>query len=154
MLRRSHRQFLPVCRWIQIAIISSAVSWVERVVEGVEILIWFEYHREYSIESPFLRGFDFELKQNKKNTDPKMAGTVSADIPTSLASSAIFYSLFFPALILWFVYWKLSRRRLYKLAGELPGPEGYPIIGNALELVGTPHCKSTHFTSKWNLWTV
>lgn len=70
-----------------------------------------------------------------------MAGTVSADIPNSLASSAIFYSLLIPAMILWFVYWKLSRRRLYKLAAQLPGPEGYPIIGNALELVGTPHCK-------------
>lgn len=68
-----------------------------------------------------------------------MAGTVSADIPTSLASSAIFYSLLIPAMILWFVYWKLSRRRLYQLAAQLPGPEGYPIIGNALELVGTPH---------------
>lgn len=70
-----------------------------------------------------------------------MAGTISADIPNSLASTAIFYSLLFPAILLWFVYWKLSRRRLYQLAAKIPGPDGYPFIGNALELTGTAHCK-------------
>lgn len=71
-----------------------------------------------------------------------MAGTVSADIPPPMASTAIFYSLLIPAAILWFVYWRLSRRRLYELADKLPGPNGLPLIGNALDLTGSSHSKS------------
>lgn len=68
-----------------------------------------------------------------------MAGTVSADFPQSTASTAVFYSLLIPAALLWFVYWRLSRRRLYELADKLPGPQGLPLIGNALDLTGTSH---------------
>lgn len=70
-----------------------------------------------------------------------MAGTVSADIAQSSASTAVFYSLLIPAAILWFVYWRLSRRHLYELAAKLPGPKGLPIIGNALDLTGSSHSK-------------
>lgn len=69
-----------------------------------------------------------------------MAGTVSADFPQS-TSTAVFYSLLVPAALLWFVYWRLSRRRLYQLAAKLPGPKGLPLIGNALDLTGSSHSK-------------
>lgn len=54
-----------------------------------------------------------------------MAGSVSVDnsVPQT-PSSAIFFSLLVPALVLWYIYWRLSRRRLYELAEKLPGPEG------------------------------
>lgn len=70
-----------------------------------------------------------------------MTGTVAADFQ-STASTAIFYSLLIPAAILWFMYWRLSRRHLYELAAKLPGPKGLPLIGNALDLTGTSHSKS------------
>jgi len=68
-----------------------------------------------------------------------MGGTISADIPQSTGSTAVFYSLLIPAAILWFVYWRLSRRRLYALAEKLPGPPGLPLLGNALDLTGSSH---------------
>ncbi|CAH0560444.1 unnamed protein product [Brassicogethes aeneus] len=51
-------------------------------------------------------------------------------------SSSSFYYLLIPALALWYVYWNVSRKRFYQLAEKIPGPKGYPLIGNALELVG------------------
>lgn len=73
-----------------------------------------------------------------------MSGTVSADFPHSTASTAVFYSLLIPAAVLWFIYWRLSRRHLYNLAEKLPGPPGFPLIGNALDLTGTSHSKCNH----------
>lgn len=71
-----------------------------------------------------------------------MAGSISVDHSASqTTSSAIFFSLLVPALILWYIYWRLSRRRLYALADKLPGPDGLPFIGNALDLTGTSHSK-------------
>lgn len=72
-----------------------------------------------------------------------MAGPISADYPSQQQASSmtVFFSLLFPALILWYVYWKLSRRHMYKLAEKIPGPPGLPIIGNALDLTGTSHSK-------------
>jgi hypothetical protein len=80
-----------------------------------------------------------------------MAGTVSADFPQSSASTAVFYSLLIPAVLLWFVYWRLSRRRLYELAENIPGPKGLPIIGNALDLTGTSHSEYRRRVSSINL---
>ncbi|XP_066257508.1 cytochrome P450 4g15-like isoform X1 [Euwallacea similis] len=42
-------------------------------------------------------------------------------------------------ITLYYVYWKVSRRRMIELADRIPGPKGWPIIGNALEFVGSPH---------------
>lgn len=72
-----------------------------------------------------------------------MAGTISAENPSQsqVPSMKVFFSLLFPALVLWYVYWKLSRRHMYKLAEKLPGPPGLPLIGNALDLTGSSHSK-------------
>ena len=53
----------------------------------------------------------------------------------------VFYFLLVPALLLWFIYWKLSRKHLYELASKLPGPTGLPLLGNALDFVGSSHSK-------------
>lgn len=52
-------------------------------------------------------------------------------------SSSIFYLLLIPTLLTWYVYWYLSRRHMIKLAEKLPGPKGWPVIGNALEFAGS-----------------
>jgi cytochrome P450 family 4 len=62
------------------------------------------------------------------------ATEVVADASTSATNS--FYYLLIPALVLGFVYWKLQRRRFVELAEKLPGPRGYPIIGNAIDFLG------------------
>ena len=70
-----------------------------------------------------------------------MAGPISAENPSQGTSMTVFFSLLFPALVLWYIYWKLSRRHMYNLADKLPGPNGLPFIGNALDLAGTSHSK-------------
>lgn len=52
------------------------------------------------------------------------------------AATSMFYMLLVPALILWYAYWRMSRRHMYELAEKLAGPKGYPLIGNALEFTG------------------
>lgn len=51
----------------------------------------------------------------------------------------VFYFLLAPALLLWFIYWRISRQHMLKLAEKIPGPPGLPLLGNALELIGTSH---------------
>lgn len=63
--------------------------------------------------------------------------------PDSLASStvvsatSVFYFLLLPAAILFYAYWKISRRHFLELAEKIPGPPGLPFLGNALEFVGS-----------------
>ncbi|CAG4941072.1 unnamed protein product [Colias eurytheme] len=52
------------------------------------------------------------------------------------AATNLFYVLLVPALILWYTYWRMSRRNLYELADKISGPKGLPLIGNALEFTG------------------
>ncbi|CAH0759292.1 unnamed protein product [Diatraea saccharalis] len=48
----------------------------------------------------------------------------------------MFYMLLVPAVVLWYAYWKISRRHMYELAAKLNGPPGLPLIGNALDFTG------------------
>jgi len=56
--------------------------------------------------------------------------------PSASATITLFY-LLVPALILYFVYWKLQRRRFVELAEKIPGPKGYPIIGHGPYFLGS-----------------
>ncbi|PZC76821.1 cytochrome P450 4g15 [Helicoverpa armigera] len=55
------------------------------------------------------------------------------------AATSLFYVLLVPALILWYAYWRMSRRHMYELAEKLQGPPGLPLLGNALEFTGGSH---------------
>lgn len=55
---------------------------------------------------------------------------------SSWAATSMFYMLLVPALILWYAYWRMSRRNMYELAEKLSGPKGLPILGNALDFTG------------------
>lgn len=57
-------------------------------------------------------------------------------------ATSLFYFLLAPALLLWFIYWKLSRRHLVELGNKLPGPKPLPVIGNLMTVLGSPHSKN------------
>nr|WCC58131.1 cytochrome P450 [Pharsalia antennata] len=66
--------------------------------------------------------------------------TVTPDLTSSgavLSATSIFYFLLLPALALWYAYWKISRKHMNELAEKIPGPKALPIIGNALEFLGS-----------------
>lgn len=71
-----------------------------------------------------------------------MAGRVASDwgsTANTMAASQMFYLLLVPLFVLWLIYFKLSRRNLNKHAANIPGPPGYPIIGNLFDLMGSSH---------------
>lgn len=72
-----------------------------------------------------------------------MAGLVSptaSEVHSDIVSPLnVFLSLLVPAIVLWYIYWRMSRRNMYKLAEKIPGPPGIPILGNALDFLGTSH---------------
>lgn len=61
-----------------------------------------------------------------------------------MPSTTMFYMLLVPAILLYYAYWRISRRHLYELADKIEGPKGLPLLGNALEFVGTSHGNSKH----------
>ncbi|KAJ8929501.1 hypothetical protein NQ314_017794 [Rhamnusium bicolor] len=68
------------------------------------------------------------------------AATATPDLATPtgiLSPTSIFYFLLVPALVLWYAYWKISRKHMLELAEKIPGPPTVPILGNALEFLGT-----------------
>lgn len=70
--------------------------------------------------------------------EPEMiAGSVAAAASTGLSATTIFLSLLIPALILYYIYFNISRRHMIKLAEKIPGPEGWPLIGNMIMLLGS-----------------
>lgn len=71
-----------------------------------------------------------------RTQDRKMTAATEVVDDASTSATNTFYYLLIPALLLGFVYWKLQRRRFVELANKLPGPKGYPIIGNAMDFLG------------------
>lgn len=88
--------------------------------------------------------------------------TVTPDLATPsgvLSASSVFYFLLIPAVILWYAYWKISRKHMVELAEKIPGPKQLPILGNALEFLGTSpeifkrvYAKSHEFGSVIKMW--
>ncbi|KAL6443558.1 hypothetical protein ACFW04_001602 [Cataglyphis niger] len=66
-----------------------------------------------------------------------ITSAVSAAATAGLSASTVFLSLLIPALVLYYIYFRISNRHLYELGNKLPGPEGLPILGNALMLRGS-----------------
>jgi len=62
-------------------------------------------------------------------------------VPAGLSPSTVFFSLLIPALVLYYVYFRISRRHMLELAEKIPGPQGLPFIGNALMLLGSSDSK-------------
>lgn len=75
--------------------------------------------------------------------EPEMiTGSVTPTMSTGLSASTVFLSLLVPALVLYYIYFKISRRHMIELAEKIPGPEGLPLIGNMLMLLGSSDSKS------------
>lgn len=72
----------------------------------------------------------------------KIAGSAAATASTGLSASTVFLSLLVPALVLYYIYFKISRRHMIELAEKIPGPEGLPLIGNMLMLLGNSDSKA------------
>ncbi|XP_017888706.1 cytochrome P450 4g15 [Ceratina calcarata] len=90
-----------------------------------------------------------------------VAGSMAATAATTagLSATTVFLSLFIPALILYAIYFRISRRHMYELAEKIPGPPALPILGNALDFIGssdtifqTVYQKSFEFNEVIKLW--
>lgn len=71
-----------------------------------------------------------------------MSGTVAPEIAATssyITATSVFYTLLLPALVLWYAYWRISRRHLLELIEKIPGPPGLPLFGNALQFIGSSH---------------
>lgn len=78
---------------------------------------------------------------------------ISPETPVGYSASFIFYSLVVSTLVLWYAYFKISRRRMYELAEKLPGPPGIPLFGNAFEFIGEAPAIFKHVYSHSNTFT-
>lgn len=71
-----------------------------------------------------------------------MATTVTVPLDENLSeATGLFYYLLIATLLLWYIYWRLSRKHMLELAEKIPGPDGLPFLGNALDLLGSPSGK-------------
>lgn len=66
------------------------------------------------------------------------APLIEEDLPKA---TDMFYYLLIATLLLSYIYWRLSRKHMLELAEKIPGPEGLPFLGNALDLLGSPSGK-------------
>lgn len=38
-----------------------------------------------------------------------------------------------------YAYWRTYRQQIHKVSANIPGRKGYPFIGNATDMLGSPH---------------
>ncbi|XP_076238266.1 cytochrome P450 4g15 [Calliopsis andreniformis] len=88
-----------------------------------------------------------------------VTGSVAATAAAGFSATTVFLSLLIPALVLYYIYFRISRRHMIELAEKIPGPAGLPLIGNAAELIGssdtifqTVYQKSFEYDSVIKLW--
>lgn len=88
-----------------------------------------------------------------------VAGSMAAASATGFSASSVFLSLLISALVLYFIYFRISRRHLLELADKIPGPPALPLIGNALDLFGSHDAifstvlkKAENFTDVVKIW--
>ncbi|XP_020278616.1 cytochrome P450 4g15 [Pseudomyrmex gracilis] len=88
-----------------------------------------------------------------------VSGSVAAAASTGVSPTTAFLSLLLPALILYYIYFRISRWHMIELAEKLPGPEGWPLIGNAFLFRGnsdtifrTVYRKSFEFDQVIKIW--
>lgn len=75
------------------------------------------------------------------STPEVITATAAAAATVGLSATTVFFSLLIPALILYYIYFRISHRHMIELAEKLPGPDGLPLIGNALMFTGTAESK-------------
>ncbi|OXU24891.1 hypothetical protein TSAR_004660 [Trichomalopsis sarcophagae] len=66
-----------------------------------------------------------------------VAGSVAAAAASGFSATTVFFTLLVPAILLYYVYFRISRRHMIELSDKIPGPKGLPLLGNALELIGS-----------------
>ncbi|XP_015180681.1 PREDICTED: cytochrome P450 4g15 [Polistes dominula] len=64
--------------------------------------------------------------------------SVAESVAGGMSTLSVFFTLLVPALLLLYIYFRVSHRHMIELAEKIPGPKGYPLVGNALELLGNP----------------
>ncbi|XP_073998068.1 cytochrome P450 4g15 isoform X2 [Rhodnius prolixus] len=57
-------------------------------------------------------------------------------IQSAFSATGMLMTLLVPVMLLYYLYYRKQRSRLYELADRIQGPPGYPFIGNALEFIG------------------
>ncbi|XP_076642431.1 cytochrome P450 4g15 [Halictus rubicundus] len=88
-----------------------------------------------------------------------VVGSIAAASATGLSATTVFLSLLIPAVVLYLIYFRISRRHLVELGEKLPGPPALPILGNALEFLGSSdaifnkvYSKSFEYNDVVRLW--
>lgn len=66
---------------------------------------------------------------------------VSASAASGFSATTVFFTLLVPALVLYYIYFRISRKHMIELSEKIPGPKGLPLLGNALELLGSSDSK-------------
>lgn len=70
----------------------------------------------------------------------RMATSVQGVNPLfTLSAFNMFFYLLTPAIVLWYIYFRMSRKNLYELADKIQGSDGLPLLGNALDFMQDPH---------------
>lgn len=63
-------------------------------------------------------------------------------IQSAFSATGMLMTLLVPVMLLYYLYYRKQRSRLYELADRIQGPPGYPFIGNALEFIGGADSKN------------